>query len=177
MKKNKKYNVWHIDGYSGWNDYDGPEDCNYHRDYIFDACFSKQQVIDMWVATHDDSRCVEVSKCYLVNEKTGKPLKRYRYIVTDSAAIDKKISNYRLFEKIRCSEQQCWIRIRIPDDMKISQWKTNISRTYDERLIKDLEYDCFYFDKEKHRTIKANYLKEYPISEWNDVIEAKRLKL
>ena len=172
----KKYNIWHIDAYSGRNDYDSPEDCNYHRDYIFDACFSKQQVIDMWVATHSDSRCVAVSKCYLVSEKTGKPLKRYRYIVSENAQCNKKISNYRLFEKIERTEQHLWIRVRIPDDMKISSWKENISRTYDERSIKDMEYDCFYYDTKKNKTVKANYLKEYPISEWADIIETKRKK-
>jgi hypothetical protein len=68
MNKNRKYNVWHIDAYAGWNDYDGPEDCNFRKDVVFDKMFSKQDVIDMWCALHSESRCVAVSKVYLVKE-------------------------------------------------------------------------------------------------------------
>ena len=41
-----KYNIWHIDGYVGWDDYDGPSDCNTHIDYIIGAKFTKEDVID-----------------------------------------------------------------------------------------------------------------------------------
>ena len=70
MSKNKGYNVWHIDAYAGWNDYDGPEDCNFRKDVIFDKMFSKQDVIDMWCALHKNAREVAVAKVYLVEDTT-----------------------------------------------------------------------------------------------------------
>lgn len=68
-KNDKKYNVWHIEAYAGWNDYDGPEDCNFIKDVVFDKIFTKQNVIDMWCALHEDAREVAVAKVYLVEEK------------------------------------------------------------------------------------------------------------
>lgn len=61
----KKYNVWHIDAYSGWSDYDGPEDCNIHKDIIMDAHFSKQQVLDMYSSLLN-GRDTAIAKCELV---------------------------------------------------------------------------------------------------------------
>ena len=61
-----KYNIWHIDGYAGWDDYDGPSDCNIHIDYIIDAKFAKEDVIDMFCNEHKKSRAVAVCKCFLV---------------------------------------------------------------------------------------------------------------
>lgn len=68
-KNDKKYNLWHIEAYSGWNDYDGPEDCNFRKDVVLDKMFTKQNVIDMWCALHKDARVVAVSKVYLVEEQ------------------------------------------------------------------------------------------------------------
>ena len=65
MKHQKKYNIWHIDGYSGWNDYDGPADCNRHDDYIMDAKFTKSDVIDMWMSIHS-GRSVAIAKCEII---------------------------------------------------------------------------------------------------------------
>ncbi len=62
----KKYNIWHIDAYRGFSDYDGPMDCNYHRDLIMDASFSKDDVMEAWMAMNSDARCTAISKCVLV---------------------------------------------------------------------------------------------------------------
>lgn len=61
----KKYNIWHIDAYSGWSDYDGPEDCNIHKDIIMDAHFSKDQVVNMYMELLS-GRSTAISKCTLV---------------------------------------------------------------------------------------------------------------
>ena len=61
-----KYNIWHIDGYVGWADYDGPSDCNTHIDYIIDDKFTKEDVIDMFCNEHKKSRVVVVCKCLLI---------------------------------------------------------------------------------------------------------------
>lgn len=64
----KAYNIWHLDAYYGWDDYDGPMDCNYHNDIIMDKRFSKEDVITAWMAIHSESRVTAVSKCTLVKE-------------------------------------------------------------------------------------------------------------
>lgn len=61
----KKFNVWHIDAYSGWSDYDGPEDCNIHENIIMDAQFSKGQVMEMYLGVLS-GRSTIISKCTLV---------------------------------------------------------------------------------------------------------------
>ncbi len=63
----KKFNVWHIDAYSGWSDYDGPEDCNIHKDIIMDASFTKKQVVDMYMSLLG-GRTTVISKCELIGE-------------------------------------------------------------------------------------------------------------
>lgn len=62
------YNVWHIELYHGWYDYDGPEDCNVKDDFVFDARFTKEQVMEMMVSLYEDDRCVEIAKCNLIND-------------------------------------------------------------------------------------------------------------
>ena len=61
-----KYNIWHIDGYVGRDGYDGPSDCNTHIDYILDAKFTKQDVINMFCNKHKKSRVVVVCKCCFI---------------------------------------------------------------------------------------------------------------
>lgn len=58
-----KYNIWHIDGYTGSSDYDGPSDCNHHEDIVMDARYSKKDVVEMWMAVHENAYSVAVSKC------------------------------------------------------------------------------------------------------------------
>lgn len=62
-----EYNIWHIEMYVGWSDCDGPEDCNIKRDYIFDASFSKQDVINMITSKYNKERCLEIWKCILID--------------------------------------------------------------------------------------------------------------
>ena len=61
------YNIWHIDAYSGWQDYDGPADCNYHKDVIMDSSFSKEDVMDMWMSLHRYGVAV-IAKCELIKK-------------------------------------------------------------------------------------------------------------
>ena len=63
-----KYNIWHIDGYVGWGDYDGPSDCNTHIDYIIDAKFTKEDVIDIFCNENKKHRVVAVCKCFLITD-------------------------------------------------------------------------------------------------------------
>lgn len=63
-----KYNIWHIDGYVGWDDYDCPSDCNTHIDYIIDAKFTKEDVIDMFCNENKKHRVVAVCKCFLITD-------------------------------------------------------------------------------------------------------------
>ena len=62
-----EYNIWHIEMYAGWSDCDGPADCNIIRDFIFDASFSKKDVMDMLMAKYNKERCVEIWKCEFVD--------------------------------------------------------------------------------------------------------------
>ena len=62
----KKYNIWHIEGYAGWSDYDGPSDCNYSDDWVLDAHFKKESVINMFYNLHQTSRYVAVHKCEII---------------------------------------------------------------------------------------------------------------
>ena len=61
----KKYNVWHIDAYSGWSDYDGPEDCNIHKNIVMDTQFTKKEVVEMYRALLG-GRSTIIAKCELV---------------------------------------------------------------------------------------------------------------
>ena len=64
----KKYNIWHIEGYVGRDDYDGPEDCNRHEDIIFDDRYLKKGVINMWMRIQEGKgyREVVVHSCEIV---------------------------------------------------------------------------------------------------------------
>lgn len=61
-----KYNIWHIELYHGWSDYDGPNDINVNKDIIMDADFSRDQVMDMLVGLYSEDRNVEIKECELV---------------------------------------------------------------------------------------------------------------
>lgn len=61
-----KYNIWHVEMYHGWYDYDGPEDCNLKRDIIMDAGLKKNHIIQILCSLYSDERTVVVHKCELV---------------------------------------------------------------------------------------------------------------
>lgn len=64
----KKYNIWHIEGYVGRNDYDEPKDCNRHEDIIFDDRYLKKGVINMWTRVQEGKgyREIVVHSCEIV---------------------------------------------------------------------------------------------------------------
>ena len=62
-----KYKVWHIDAYAGWYDYDGPSDCNIHKDIVMDACFKKDQVSSMF-SSNLDARTVVIENCVCIGQ-------------------------------------------------------------------------------------------------------------
>lgn len=62
-----KYNIWHIDGYVGWDDYDNSSDCNICKDYIVNATFTKDDVINMFCNEHKNYRIVVTIKCFLIS--------------------------------------------------------------------------------------------------------------
>ena len=61
-----KYNIWHVEMYAGWNDYDNPSDCNIKKNFIMDASYTKEAVMDMLVSLHKEDRVVEIVKCDLI---------------------------------------------------------------------------------------------------------------
>jgi len=61
-----KYNIWYVELYHGWSDYDGPEDCNFKKKVIMNDSFTKEQVEDMLTALWPDERVVQIHKCELV---------------------------------------------------------------------------------------------------------------
>ena len=61
-----KYNIWYVELYHGWSDYDGPEDCNFKKKVIMNDSFTKEQVEDMLTALYHDDRVVVIHKCELV---------------------------------------------------------------------------------------------------------------
>lgn len=66
----KKYNIWHIDAYAGFSDCDGPNDCNIHEDIIFDAKFSRSDIMSMLTGLYGENRVFEVWKCQKVDSDT-----------------------------------------------------------------------------------------------------------
>lgn len=62
-----KYNVWHIDGYVGNNECDGPNDFNVHKDYIVNSEYKKEQVISMFNDLYKGYREIIVGKCRLIS--------------------------------------------------------------------------------------------------------------
>ena len=60
-----KYNIWHIDAYSGWSDYDDPKQCNIHRDIIMDSTFSKEDVVEMFSSLLT-GRSTAIENCEIV---------------------------------------------------------------------------------------------------------------
>lgn len=63
----KQFKIWHIDAYSGWSDYDGPGDCNIHKDIIMDASFTKKQVVNMYMSLLN-GRETAIAKCECIGE-------------------------------------------------------------------------------------------------------------
>jgi hypothetical protein len=61
-----KYKIWHIDGYAGNNEYDGPSDYNIHKDFILNDTYTKEDVIEMFCNQYKNKREIVVGKCFLV---------------------------------------------------------------------------------------------------------------
>jgi hypothetical protein len=52
--------------YHGDSDFDWSKDCNVKKNFIFDASFNKEQVMDMLVSLYNDDRVVEIEECECV---------------------------------------------------------------------------------------------------------------
>lgn len=61
-----EYNIWHIEMYAGLLECARKVDCNIKRDYIFDASFTEQDVINMMLSKYKKERCVEIWMCEVV---------------------------------------------------------------------------------------------------------------
>lgn len=61
-----KYNIWHVEMYHGASDYDDSKDCNIKKNFIMDASFTREEVMDMLVGLYQEDRVVEIVKCDLI---------------------------------------------------------------------------------------------------------------
>lgn len=61
-----KYSIWYVEMYAGWNDYDNPSDCNIKKKFIFNASFTKDDVMTMLIALYSENRVVTIHKCELI---------------------------------------------------------------------------------------------------------------
>ena len=66
-----KYNIWHIDAYTGYDDYYGPDyyhptPLNHHIDLIVNATLTKWDVFDMFYEKYRGCRVVHIVNCFLV---------------------------------------------------------------------------------------------------------------
>ena len=66
-----KYNIWHIDAYTGYDDYRGneyyhPTPLNHHIDFIANATLTKSDIYEMFRDRHRGSRVIVIDKCYIV---------------------------------------------------------------------------------------------------------------
>jgi len=64
------YNIWHIEGYVGNDSCDGPADYNVNKNYITNAEWKKEQVIDMFCNMYKNYREVIVDKCNILDKGT-----------------------------------------------------------------------------------------------------------
>ena len=95
---------------------------------------------------------------------------RHRYIFCGTAKGTDKICDYRLLSS--CTKYSCgsFIRVNIPDDMKLDTFPYDgYSTTDDQRTLDELGYDCYFLFNGKWR--KFNELKKYPPCEWYQVLE------
>ena len=66
-----KYNIWHIDAYTGYDDYWGneyynPTPLNHHIDLIVNTTLTRSDVFDMFYEKYRGCRVVCIVKCFLV---------------------------------------------------------------------------------------------------------------
>ena len=65
-----KYNIWHIDAYTGYDDFYRnvyfPTPLNHHIDFIANATLTKSDIYEMFRDRHRGSRVIVIDKCYIV---------------------------------------------------------------------------------------------------------------
>ena len=65
-----KYNIWHIDAYTGYDDFQRdvyfPTRLNHHIDFIANATVTKQDIHDMFCEKYRGNRVIVIDKCYIV---------------------------------------------------------------------------------------------------------------
>lgn len=95
---------------------------------------------------------------------------KHRYIFTGLAEGYEPISNFRLIA--RCTKYNCgqFIRVNIPDNLKLDHYPgDSYSTTEDKRTLNQLGYDCYFLFKGQWR--KFNELKKYRPCDWFRVLE------
>lgn len=61
-----KYNIWYLEGYAGWSDYDGPQDVNYREKFVMNASCTKSEVISLFYGRHKNERCRAIHSCEII---------------------------------------------------------------------------------------------------------------
>ena len=65
-----KYNIWHIDAYTGYDDFQRnvyfPTRLNHHIDFIANATLTKWDIYEMFRDRHRGNKVIVIDKCYIV---------------------------------------------------------------------------------------------------------------
>ena len=93
---------------------------------------------------------------------------KHRYIFCGVVWEDPRLSSYRLIRGLTYSGGH-FVRVNIPDDVKLYNSGSGWSGTYDDRSILDLGCDCYILFKGKWR--KFNWLKKIEPHNWFRVLE------
>lgn len=67
----KNYNIWKIEGYKGFNDFDGRDNYNFCKTMIFDKEFSKKDIEEIIIAKYSKNNRVVVAEATLSEESSN----------------------------------------------------------------------------------------------------------
>ena len=97
---------------------------------------------------------------------------RHRYIFCGLVHPTDPISNFRLIKSCRKYNTGEFIRVNIPDDLKLDHFPYDgYSTTNDTRTLEELGYDCYICFEGRWR--KFNELKAHIPADWHEVLEEK----
>lgn len=60
-------NVWEIEGYVGYNDYDNPNDYNVREEMYAGTSITKENIIEIFCNKYKKYRTVVVGKCEIID--------------------------------------------------------------------------------------------------------------